>query len=227
MTTNNVYQTTDEQFIEIINTSKNIRQALIRLGLKPAGGNYETIKHRCAKLSLAPPAGSVKPKELENVQKNVRKSQTVETITTACKANLSRASTLKTLGLNPINGHNIRWINSIIQTSNIDISHWIGQAHLRGKTHNWSNKQPIEEFLTVNSIGRSSHLKIRLLKEGILKNECKDCGISTWRGKSLSLHLDHINGIHSDNRLDNLRLLCPNCHSLTETYCGKNKNKRF
>jgi predicted RNA-binding Zn-ribbon protein involved in translation (DUF1610 family) len=68
---------------------------------------------------------------------------------------------------------------------------------------------------------RRSKLKQKLLSTGT-KYECVECGISEWRGKLLSLHLDHINGINNDDREDNLRLLCPNCHSLTETYCGKN-----
>lgn len=68
---------------------------------------------------------------------------------------------------------------------------------------------------------RRSKLKQKLLSTGI-KYECVECGISEWKGKLLSLHLDHINGINNDDREDNLRLLCPNCHSLTETYCGKN-----
>jgi hypothetical protein len=68
------------------------------------------------------------------------------------------------------------------------------------------------------------HLKERLLKEGILKNECSECGISEWKDKPLICHLDHKNGIGTDHRLKNLRMLCPNCHSQTLTYAGKNKN---
>jgi hypothetical protein len=66
-------------------------------------------------------------------------------------------------------------------------------------------------------------LKIRLLEEGIKKNECEVCGISEWLGKPLVIQLDHINGIPSDHRLENLQMVCPNCHSQTETFCGRNK----
>ncbi len=52
---------------------------------------------------------------------------------------------------------------------------------------------------------------------------CLWCGIATWRGKSLTLHVDHINGVHSDNRLENLRFLCPNCHSQTDTFCNRTR----
>ena len=65
-------------------------------------------------------------------------------------------------------------------------------------------------------------VKTRLLAAGILKNECSQCGISEWRGKRLSVQIDHINGNSSDHRLENLRMLCPNCHSQTETFGVRN-----
>ncbi|MBX9580218.1 MAG: HNH endonuclease [Gemmataceae bacterium] len=52
---------------------------------------------------------------------------------------------------------------------------------------------------------------------------CTRCGISEWQGCPLSLHLDHVNGVNNDNRLENLRFLCPNCHSQTESYCKKGR----
>lgn len=72
----------------------------------------------------------------------------------------------------------------------------------------------------------TNHLKVRLLKEKILENKCDECGIgSYYNEKPIIHHLDHINGISTDHRLSNLRLLCPNCHSQTETYAGRNKLK--
>jgi 5-methylcytosine-specific restriction endonuclease McrA len=69
-------------------------------------------------------------------------------------------------------------------------------------------------------------LKRRIMKDGLLKYKCSDCGNGgEYNGKPLSLHLDHINGINDDNRLENLRFLCPNCHSQTETYSGKSNKK--
>lgn len=68
-------------------------------------------------------------------------------------------------------------------------------------------------------------LKKRLLSENILKNECSECGISEWMGKPISLQLDHINGNKRDHSLINLRILCPNCHSQTDTYTGKNRGQ--
>jgi 5-methylcytosine-specific restriction endonuclease McrA len=64
------------------------------------------------------------------------------------------------------------------------------------------------------------------MKAGLLTNNCQSCGLSEWLGKPLNMHLDHVNGVNDDNRLENLRMLCPNCHSQTPTYSGRNIKPR-
>ena len=81
--------------------------------------------------------------------------------------------------------------------------------------------RPLSELTAAPAVQRG-HLKRRLIVEGHLQPRCAWCGIDSWRGLALSLELDHINGNPQDNRLANLRLLCPNCHSQTETYSGRN-----
>ena len=72
------------------------------------------------------------------------------------------------------------------------------------------------------------NFKNKLINQGILKNECYKCGSGPiYNNKPLNLHLDHINGNHSDNTLENLRILCPNCHSQTDNFCGKNKKSHI
>lgn len=84
----------------------------------------------------------------------------------------------------------------------------------------------LEEILVENSTYLSlSSLKKRLLQETDIEYKCAICGIDSWLDQPISLHLDHINGINNDHRYENLRFLCPNCHSQTETYSGKNKKK--
>jgi Zn finger protein HypA/HybF involved in hydrogenase expression len=71
------------------------------------------------------------------------------------------------------------------------------------------------------------HLKERIIKNKLIDYRCNECGnVGYWNGKILSLHLEHKNGVNNDNRLGNLTFLCPNCHSQTETYGGKNVKKR-
>ena len=69
-------------------------------------------------------------------------------------------------------------------------------------------------------------VKRRLLEAGILSNRCDWCGLTEWRGRPISIQIDHVNGVRNDNRLENLRMLCPNCHSQTETFAARNMHRR-
>jgi len=147
---------TDRQMIAAIKTSRSIRQVLIKIGLKAAGGNYNTVKRAIKKFNL--------------------------------KVNM------------------------------------VGQAYLRGKTHSWGLRIPLKKILVKETSykGGSYKVKGRLLLAGILKNKCYCCDGTEWLGKPIPLELEHINGDNKDFRIQNLRLLCPNCHTLTKTYRGKN-----
>jgi transposase len=94
-------------------------------------------------------------------------------------------------------------------------------AMKRGRLKTRPQAMPIEQ-LTARPRNRS-HLKQRLLTAGLLQPWCAECGISTWRGRPIALQLHHLNGIGQDNRLENLALLCPNCHAQTDTWGGRNR----
>jgi 5-methylcytosine-specific restriction endonuclease McrA len=79
----------------------------------------------------------------------------------------------------------------------------------------------IDQVIAGRFVNRTN-LKRRMIREGLVVSRCAFCGIGAWRGQPLSLELDHINGDPHDYRIDNLRLLCPNCHSQTETFSGRN-----
>jgi DNA-binding CsgD family transcriptional regulator/5-methylcytosine-specific restriction endonuclease McrA len=85
---------------------------------------------------------------------------------------------------------------------------------------------PLEDLLVVGRRTSRGHLKARLIAAGLKENRCEICGITEWLGKPLSTQLHHKNGDGADNRLINLSLLCPNCHSQTDTYGGRNGHRR-
>lgn len=136
---------------------------------------------------------------------------------------------IQSLGLKNTGG-NHRHIKGKVIEHQIDTSHFVQGAWNKGLTSETDervrnqakqNRTPDEEVFIENSSYAPSKLYDRLLKLG-WKSECSLCGISEWRGQPLRLHVDHINGNHTDHRLENLRMTCPNCHSQTDTYSGKN-----
>lgn len=130
------------------------------------------------------------------------------------------ADVLRKVGLKP-SGSNPDTLKKIIKEFELDTSKMDKNRKFLAASHGF-RKGPLKEILTENSSFNRVHLKNRLLKERFLEYKCYKCDLNEWKGKFISLHLDHINGVNNDNRLGNLRLLCPNCHSQTETYARKN-----
>lgn len=123
-------------------------------------------------------------------------------------------------------GAQYKKLKRIIIKYNINISHF---TYFKANDNFLRAPRPISEYLIENSPYASSCVfKRRLIKEGLLQNKCNFCGNEgTWNNKPLSLQLDHINGVRNDNRLDNLRILCPNCHTQTDTYAGRKLKKKY
>ena len=151
---------------------------------------------------------------------NSRYTYSEQELLEAVKTSTSIRQVLEKLDIVPAGG-NYQTTNRRIKKLNIDNSHFTGQAWNKGKVV--GPKRPIEEYLKENSQIQSFKLKGRLIAEGLKEHKCECCGITEWNGKPAPIELDHINGNHYDNRLENLRILCPNCHAQTDTYRGKNK----
>lgn len=115
-----------------------------------------------------------------------------------------------------------------LKEDQIDISHIsLGLNSNKGRNFISKTALPLSEILIENSSYTArGRLKTRLIREGVFEKKCYECGcLSIWNNKALTLQLDHINGINDDHRIENLRLLCPNCHSQTDTFSGRNKKK--
>ncbi len=151
---------------------------------------------------------------------------TDEDIIKNAKEEMSLAGLLRSLGLKCGGGSYVN-IKKTLQRLEVDCSHWTGSGHLKGKKHNHNIKFSLESVMIADSTYSRCLLKRRLLEEGILKNECSECGQEElWNGQKLVMVLDHINGVNNDHRLENLRMLCPNCNSQQKTFCGGNKKKK-
>ena len=143
----------------------------------------------------------------------------------AIKNSFSIAEVCRNLGIKAVGG-NYSTVKNKIAKLNLDTSHFTGKAWNQGLRYKiLVPAKPLEEVLQKNSPYQSYRLLKRLVKEGIKEHKCECCNNIEWLGQQIKLELHHINGDHNDNRLENLQLLCPNCHAYTDNYRGKNQGK--
>lgn len=130
----------------------------------------------------------------------------------AVKDSISIRQSLDKLGLTAAGGNYLTF-RKYASRWNVDI------------THLDNSKPSLHTYLVKNRVVHTHRIKNKLLKQGLLRPVCNSCGLSEWLGKQIPLELHHVNGDRLDNRMENMVLLCPNCHAQTETYRGKNAKK--
>ena len=157
-------------------------------------------------------------------QNSMTHKRTKEEFEEAAKTSHSIAEMCRTLGLKPCGG-NYRLMHNAIERFALDTSHFTGQGWNTGLKFKPFEEKPMSEILVKDSTYQSFKLKRRLLKERLKQHICECCRLSEWQGSPIPLELHHLNGDNRDNRLENLQLLCPNCHALTESYRGRNKKR--
>lgn len=207
----------------LVASSSSLSDVIRSLGLTPNGGNHRMIaaRIRLAGLDISHFSPSAHRDRVERVPR--------DTLEAIVRKSISVAAVLTELGLPP-DGRCHREMSRRIRELSLDTSHFQGVGWARGftkQTHpsledgarkrRFTNEQV---FVENGPLITGPRLVDRLLAMG-WPYRCSCCGIVDWCGKRLVLHVDHINGINNDHRLSNLRLLCPNCHSQTETYCNK------
>lgn len=144
------------------------------------------------------------------------------------QTSFSIADILRKLNLQ-IQGTHYRVVNRRIDELKIDTSHFQSEEiKLESLKRLWKKRMSTSDMLVKSSSNsRNAELKKRIIEEKIISYVCNCCGNEGfWNGKKLTLQLEHINGDNTDNRIENLCFLCPNCHTQTKTYAGRNARKR-
>jgi hypothetical protein len=223
---------TDEQLTEVVGRVDNLHGVFEGLGLRVGGGAWVAMKEHIRRLRLdlqhwSPDARAVVMRGPGS--RRALPPWTDEEIREAFRGARSVAEIMRRLGLDAHRNRGRREVERRLEELGLDTTSLPGKGWSRGTSPDRrAHRRPLAEILVPDSsYGSSRHLKTRLVEEGLLEPTCEDCGICTWNDRPLTLQLDHINGDRRDNRLDNLRLLCPNCHSQTPTYCGRNTVGRY
>ncbi|MER6570235.1 HNH endonuclease [Streptomyces sp. NPDC001093] len=203
-----------ERLEEAARGARTLSEALERLGVDPRSSTRRYVLGRMKKLGV-----DVSHFEREGVK------WTRELLEGAVAASTNMCEVLRHLGLEVVGGHHTH-ISRRIKAYGIDTSHFQLPTQ-RGKP--WRARTP-EVLLVEQPVGQarripSDRLKWAMTAVGV-PERCARCGTEPeWRGRPLPLEVDHIDGNWRDNRIENLRFLCPNCHSTTDNYRGRGKGR--
>jgi len=200
---------------ELVIKCKNLGEILYELDILPISTNYKKLKIILNKYNI-------NYAHLKNNRPINRFSWNINNLTIIIKNSKTQKEVLEKMGLRAA-GSNFKTLKKYIELYKIDTEHFIKNYDYISNLSR-KNKISLNNILTENSSYNRDHLKKRLYKEGLKERKCEICGQDEyWNGKHMSLILDHINGINNDNRLENLRIVCPNCNATLDTHCGKNK----
>jgi hypothetical protein len=207
---------TEAEFRGAVANATTLSDVCRALGLVPRGGNFESVRAFAAAHAV-----NIEHLSTDTVRTPALPTDDEDRVRQAIAANRSLAGAIRALGGEP-NDTNYKRIRRAIERYSLDTSHLAAPGCAQGGTMPSRWRKPISDVLVEGSRAQTSKLRERLIAEGLKARRCEACGRDCWEGRPIPLELDHVNGKRTDNRLENLRLLCPNCHALTPTYRGRN-----
>jgi hypothetical protein len=203
---------TDAQLLDALTdpTVVGYPELCAQLGLKPYHGNYRTLRERAAELGAPLPTEwsivGPRPGTRRARPSTIERGRLLDALAGAT----TRRDVLEALGL-PVSTSAYARLRRAIERYELSTD------HLRP---NAGRRTPLHDLLVRGRL--TWGLGRRLIAEGVKEHRCERCQRTTWQGAAIPLELDHIDGDRTNNLLENLRLLCPNCHALTPTYRGRN-----
>ncbi|MEU9649168.1 HNH endonuclease signature motif containing protein [Streptomyces sp. NPDC048110] len=206
-----------ERLEEAARGARTLSAALVRLGVDPKSWKRRYIFDRMRKLGV----------DVSHFEREGAK-WTREILEPVVAESASVYEVLRRLGLDPVGGHHTN-ISRRIRAYCIDTSHFTSVVRTEAQRHN-QRRRTAEEILVADASARArrvpgARLK-RAMRELDVEERCALCGNeAVWLGEPLPLEVDHIDGDWRNNRIENLRMLCPNCHSTTDSYRGRGKRR--
>lgn len=204
-----------QEFTKAVETATTIAEVCEKLAVSQTKGNVAAIRKKAKSLGLS----------LEQLARFKTPIADKARLSLALEKSETLAEVLLELGV-AVNAGNYETLKKYLAFFGLDTSNVkYGQRIAAHRTaEKIKNKIDLKDLLVENSPASRKYIKARILAEKLIPEECAGCqNKGVWRGKPLVLALEHKNGIPNDNRLCNLELLCPNCHSQTETFAGRNK----